>query len=276
MQRTTQGHSPIFIALLSAVLLLLTSVEVTAKEQTVVRFCTPNADVYPFFIFTDQGEVTGINPQILSQVFGHGQLENVAIQYIMRPWKRCDVELRAGTVDMIIGSYNEQRDQFGLYPKEIDPALENSYFSNVEICLTTLNRPNYIAKAQAGLRGETKLTVGVEAGFSQSHGESMVIDWLVIYNYLEKFTLLERGRVDAISEVCSIDQTQIKTKADYAGMQDISTIYEPYVANQAYVVFSEAFATQHADIAKTILTQLDNFDKQSIYQFYQQGKNRAD
>lgn len=276
MHRTVHGHSPLYILLLIAMFLVMTSSPLTAKEPVTVRFCMPDAEVYPFFIFTDDEQPTGINPQILNQVFEQGALEHVAIEYVKRPWKRCDVELRNGNVDMIIGSYNTERDAFGLFPRELGMTGSDYFFSTVEVCLTTLDEPDFVARTRAGLVGDTKLTIGVEAGFSQRHSEQMVIEWLVIYNYLEKFTLLQRGRVDAIAEVCSIDFIPIETKAEYAGMQNITTIYQPYLSNAAYAIFSEDFGYKNGDVANTILTELDKVDKQAVYQNYRPGVNRAE
>ncbi|WP_100658118.1 substrate-binding periplasmic protein [Alteromonas flava] len=238
-----------------------------ANDTLTVNFCVPNADVYPFFIYQN-ATLTGTNPDIMKRVFEQDSLANVQLEFVPRPWKRCDVELKAGTVDMIVGSYRSSRDSIGIYPKEIGAAYAKAIFSTVEVCLTTLSNEALIEKVSAGLKGGNKLTVGVEAGFSQQHSDNVVFEWLVLYNYLEKYRLLEKGRVDAIAQVCSIDKNPIKTKVEDAGFQNITTIYPPYLSSDGFVIFSEQFINQHEEIAKRILDGLESIDKQSIFENY--------
>ncbi|WP_100643017.1 substrate-binding periplasmic protein [Alteromonas facilis] len=267
MQRKVHQSGLVGIIFVILIQTPFSSVVARANDTLSVNFCVPNADVYPFFIYQD-ATLTGTNPDIMKRVFQQETLSNVNLEFVPRPWKRCDIELKAGTVDMIVGSYRESRDSVGIYPKEIGAPYDKAVFSTVEVCLTTLNNTAHIEKVRAGLNGEDKLTVGVEAGFSQQHKENVVFEWLVLYNYLEKFRLLEKGRVDAIAQVCSIDNTPIKTKAEDAGLQNIITLYPPYLSSEGYVIFSEQFMAQHADIAKTILDELGRIDKQAIFQNY--------
>ena len=96
---------------------------------------------------------------------------------------------------------------------------------------------------------------------------------MVIYNHIEKYRLLEKGRVDAIVQVCSMDGFPIATKAEAYGYQDFETLYPPYQSNPGYIVFSHQFAEKHTEIANTILLAMQKVDRKAIYSRYRSVSN---
>lgn len=247
--------------------LLLCSKAVVSQEPLNVRFCIPNADVYPFYSY-QAGVPGGSNPDIVKQAFISPSLTHTQLEFVQRPWKRCNIELRDGSVDFVIGSYDEERDEIGVYPNELGIALEDSVFSTAQVCLISREGEQYDRTLQ-GLAGSNAIVVGVEAGFSQGHPAHMAIDWLVIYNHIVKYQLLEKGRVDAIAQVCGIDDQPILTKAKAVGQKDFITLYPPYLSSPAYVIFSQSFADNHRETAIQIHEALQVLDKTAIYQRFQ-------
>lgn len=246
--------------------------EVMEEPIINVRFCIPNADVYPFFKFGDEG-ISGINPDLIREAFNHKSLQQARLELVPRPWKRCDKELSSGEIDMVIGSYSKERDDAGIYPDELDFALEDMVISTADVCFISIPGAQ-LQKTRAGMREKAKFLVAIEAGFSQSHGPDISPTWVVMYNHLEKYRLLEMGRVDAIVQVCSMDNFPIDTKAEAFGYKDFITMQPPYQSNPAYVIFSQKFATQYPSLARKILQQTQKIDKQKIYaRYHSDGQN---
>lgn len=251
--------------LLIVVALLLCS-DVYGQTKTPVKFCVPNGDVYPFFLDVN-ADITGTNPDIIKAAFEREPLQKAELDYVHRPWKRCNIELKSGAIDLIIGGYAAERDQAGVYPNELGFNLADMVFSTADVCFVSIKGPQ-MDKAREGMAGKAPFNVGVEAGFSQKHEPNIYPEWLVIYNHLEKYRLLQKGRVDAIVQVCAMDQFPIATKAENAGFQDFVTLYPPYLSNPAYVVFSHLFVEKNPELAKTILEEIQKVDKQQIYSRY--------
>ena len=266
MQQTKTKFYPAFLSLLFFFTALLAVPPLQAQHQKSVRFCIPNADVYPFFIYTDN-QISGTNPDIMRAIFAKQSLQNYRIEFVQRPWKRCNVELQQGTVDFVIGSYTKERDSLAVYPNELGLVNAENVFSTADICFISANGEQ-LERTRNGMAGQNSFTVGAEAGFSQNHDSNMVIDWLVIYNHLEKYRLLQKGRVDAISQVCALDNHPIATKAQVSGFQDFVTVYPAYLSSPGYIVFSRQFIKRNSLLAKTMLLEANNIDKAKIYAKY--------
>lgn len=204
---------------------------------------------------------------MMKAAFSQKTLQKANLKFVQRPWKRCNMELQSGGIDIIIGGYEEERDRVGIYPNELGFELKDMIVSTAGVCFITAEGQQ-MQKTLEGLAGLSAFNVGVEAGFSQDHDPDIQPKWLVIYNHLEKYRLLEMGRVDAIVQVCSMDEYPIATKAEAFGYQDFITLTPPYLSNPAYAVFSGKFASEHPQLAKDILQSLQAVDKTKIYEKY--------
>ncbi len=241
----------------------------TEQSSTIVRFCAPHNNVYPFFV-TDNGNLSGINADMLQQLFNKRSLSDVTLSFVRRPWKRCNSDLENGEVDMMIGGYDAKRNNV-VYPSELGFALGDTAISTAEVCFSSIPGEQ-MENARRGLRGESSFIVGIEAGFSKQHSSAIKPQWVVLFNPIEKFRMLEMGRVDAIVQVCSMDgEHPIKTEAEAIGFNDFKTLYPPYLSNPAYAVFSEKFAKAHRDVAVRIVTESQNLDKGIIFSQYRPG-----
>ena len=273
MQRSEVTFYARSLGLMFLAITFFTAIPFKAFSKETVRFCIPSADVYPFFSF-DQAEISGTNPDIMRAVFAKPALQNVNLEFVQRPWKRCNVELQQGSIDFIIGSYTGARDHVAVYPNELGLDIEETVFSTADVCFISA-KGEQLDRTRRGIAGENTFTVGAEAGFSQNHADNLAIDWLVIYNHLEKYRLLEKGRVDAISQVCALDGVPIATKAEVSGFKDFVTLFPPYLSSPGYIIFSQAFIDNRRELAETILREVNTIDKVSIYTQYQSGKNDA-
>lgn len=239
----------------------------TSQGKQSVSICAPDADVYPFFIYQKSEPASGTNPDIINAAFDTPDLHNVELQIVKRPWKRCNLELQSGAIDMVVGGYDVNRDKVGVYPNELGFELADMVFSTADVCFISV-KGSQMKRTQRGIAGESQFNVAVIAGFSQEHKPDINPKWFVIYNHIDKYRLLQKGRVDAMVQVCSMDGYPIDTKAETTGFTDFETLYPPYLSNPAYIVFSPAFVEQHTELAKQILHAVNKVDKKAIYSRY--------
>lgn len=258
---------PCVLSLLVSVTLTNSQLANADQQASVpVRFCIPTADVYPFFIF-DKNKITGINPDLMVSAFENGPVQDAHLDYIKLPWKRCNLALQSGEIDFIIGGYDPTRDEVGIYPNELGFDLKQMVVSTADVCFVSIEGQQK-EKTLQGMAGEVPFAVGIEAGFSQNHNPSIFPNWVVMYNHLEKYQLLEKGRVDAIVQVCSMDNYPIDTKAQNSGFENFVTLYPPYLSNPAYIIYSHDFVAQHESLAKQILLATQRVDRQLVYSRY--------
>lgn len=251
--------SPAFSALLSS------KFETKSKDDSavVVRFCVPNSDIYPFY-FTVNNRLTGFNAEVLNQLFTPENFPNVKLELVRLPWKRCVAALANSEVDMMIGGYNEEYENL-VFPFELGFEFEESVISTVDVCFFSLEGEQ-MQRTRDGMRGEGLFIVGIEAGFSKRIAMNITPRWLELYNPLEKYSMLQKGRVDAIIQICAMDGVPIKTVAETMGFNDFQMFYPPYLTNHGYAVFSESFARQHEKLAKRIISLSTKVDKKRIYE----------
>ena len=82
--------------------------------------------------------------------------------------------------------------------------------------------------------------------------------------------MLEKGRIDAIVQVCAMDSAYpITPRVEAVGLKELEALYPAYLSNPAYVVFSEKFAKEHNELAKRIITLSQHIDKARVYSRYQ-------
>ena len=235
-----------------------------------VRFCAPQNDVYPFFI-TEKNLLTGINPDMMRQVFNAKRLPGITLEYVRRPWKRCNTDLETGEVDMMIGGFDASRTNV-TYPSKLGFELDKSVISRAEVCFFSTNGEQ-MERARRGLEGKASFVVGIEAGFSKKHDANIRPRWVELFNPVEKYRMLEMGRVDAIVQVCAMDGVYpIETKAEFTGFTEFENLQPPYLSNPAYVVFSDQFAESNTALAKRIITLSLTINKDLVYERYKPAK----
>jgi polar amino acid transport system substrate-binding protein len=255
----------------SVIAMLLPSFQLFAVENQeahiVIKFCAPQNDIYPFFV-TENGNLTGINPNMMQQVFNQQTLPNVTLKFIKRPWKRCNSDLEKGIVDMMIGGFDANRKSVA-YPSSLGFNLNNSVLSTADVCFFSIGGMQ-MERTKRGMKGISPFIVGIEAGFSKQHDSLIKPQWVELFNPIEKYKMLEKGRVDAIVQVCAMDGNySIESMAETIGFSNFEALYPPYLSNPAYVVFSENFAENNLDLAKRIVELSLKIDKAQVYSQYQ-------
>lgn len=235
-----------------------------------ITFCAPQNDIYPFYL-SENGVLSGINPELIRQVFNQDKLPEVTFSITLRPWKRCNMDLENGAVDMMIGGYDANRENV-VYPSKLGFNLSDSAISTADVCFYSI-AGNQMKRTQSGLKGDASFVVGIEAGFTKQHRDEIRVKWLELFNPIEKYRMLEKGRVDAIVQVCSMDSKyQLESRAETAGYKNFVKLDPPYLSNPAYPVFSENFANEHRDLAKRIVTLFQEVDREKVYSRYQPRK----
>lgn len=250
-------------------IMTLPSPEVSAQADTLhttVIFCASEDDVYPFFV-TENDELSGVNIRMLRQIFNGKRLPNTSLNVVRRPWKRCNIDLQNGAVDLMIAGYLAGRKNV-VYPSELGLPLRDSAISTADICFLT-SAGAQLEKTNKGMTEGTEFVVGIPAGFSKQVQNNIRPKWVELFNPAEKYKMLQMGRVDAIVEVCALGKDYpIKTVAETKGYDSFITISPPYLSNPAYIVFSEKFAKSHRELARRIIVESQNIDKQTAFAPY--------
>jgi hypothetical protein len=238
----------------------------TNTEHITVTFCASEDDVYPFFV-TENSELSGINIRMLKQIFDDKRIPNTSLQVVRRPWKRCNIDLQNGSVDLMIAGYLAERKDV-VYPSGLGLPLRENAISTADICFLSLEGLQ-LEKTNKGMTEGTEFVVGIPAGFSKQVQNNIRPKWVELFNPAEKYKMLEMGRVDAIVEVCALGKGYpIKTVAETEGYDSFITVYPPYLSNPAYIVFSEKFAMSHRGLAKQIIVESQNVNKQTAFAPY--------
>ena len=235
------------------------------ESSTSVTFCAPESNIYPFFMM-ENGVLTGINPDMMRQIFNEGSLPGVNLKYVRRPWKRCKAELENGTVDMMISGFDAEYSNI-VYPSALGFNLNDSIISTASLCFASITGKQ-MDKVRSGIAKGTPFKVGVAAGFSKEHSSQITPVWKEMFNPEDKYRMLETGRVDAIIHVCAMDDYPIETKAKLLGFTEFETIFPPYLSNPAFVVFSKKFSNKHKVLAKQIISVSLTIDKVEVYKRY--------
>ncbi len=237
------------------------------STRTIVKFCAPQNNVYPFFLSDNDG-LTGINPDMMKQVFTESILPEAILIYVQKPWKRCNADLESGVVDMMIGGFDPKREGVA-YPPTLGFKLTDAILSTADVCFFSI-RGEQMERTRAGIQDKSSFIVGIEAGFSKQHNTTVKPRWVELFNPTEKYRLLEKGRIDAIVQVCAMDSAYpITPRVEAVGLKELEALYPAYLSNPAYVVFSEKFAKEHNELAKRIITLSQHIDKARVYSRYQ-------
>ena len=130
-----------------------------AQQNASIRFCVPQDDIYPFYI-TESNTLTGINPDILKQIFNRDTLPTVTLEIVRMPWKRCNVDLAEGTVDMMIGGVGADPN-FVVYPSQLGFSMVDSVVSTADVCFFTMSGDQK-QRTLLGMQGKAPFVVGVE------------------------------------------------------------------------------------------------------------------
>lgn len=237
------------------------------SSQTTIKFCVPHNNVFPFFI-TENNRLTGISIDLMLRIFANKALLNTRLEFVKRPWKRCNADLENGLVDMMIGGYDENR-QNVVYPIKLGFNMEDSMVSTANVCFSSVPGKQ-MRKTQNGIEHGAPFIVGIEAGFSKRHSSDINPRWVVLYNPIEKYSMLEKGRIDAIVQVCAMDtKYPIETSSQSEGFDTLEPVFPAYLSNPAYIIFSHAFANTHQVLATQIIDLSKSIDKAKIYKRYQ-------
>jgi hypothetical protein len=126
----------------------------------------------------------------------------------------CNADLENGKVDMMIGRFDAKRENV-VYPSKLGFSLSASIISTANVCFTSVTGIQ-LGKVRNGMEGGSSFIVGIEAGFSKQHSSKMKPQWIVLFNPTEKYRMFEKGRVDAIVRVFTMDADYpIETKAEW-------------------------------------------------------------
>ncbi|MQA41811.1 substrate-binding periplasmic protein [Rugamonas aquatica] len=245
-----------------ACLLLLAAALPAAAEPQLVRLCQDAEDVYPWTLKARPG----LNNILLKIV--EARL-NIVLEISLRPWKRCQEELKAGSIDgMFAISYLAERQQFGRYPMRAgqpDPAkrlMTDSY---------SLYRRS--GDEQVGWDGSVLRSpgpVGAQRGYSvveqlQTLGAGVDTGTYPVEDNLRKLAM---GRLAAVALRTQEGDSMLLTHREFNGK--LEKLAPPLAEKPYYLMLSHQFVAHNARLAQRIWDSIEAVRDSVEYRVFEQ------
>lgn len=239
-----------YTALLNAAL-LLTLASAHADTTVSVRMCYEEQQLEPYFMGTGPippRENPGIFIEMLNML--NNELINISVDFHRAPWKRCLNEIKQGKTDVLIASYDNDREALGIYPmkeKQVDISLS---ISSASYCLFT-SRDSELSWSGSTFNFIPTKPFAVPQGYSiisllEKHDMPIVLT----NSSVAALDLLAKKRVEAAATYCESGAHYLFQHAE----QKTGIIARSPVLNhrEAYLVFSKSFWSKHANEAQQI------------------------
>jgi len=246
--------------MLQRFLLLICVIACTSAQATTLKFCYESKELLPHY----RGEgviVPSERPGAAIEIIQalDSKVENIKVEFIREPWKRCLNDLKLGKVDALIARHSTGREGFAKYPKnqsgDLDP---NKSVSTSATC--------FIHKKNLPLEWDGKtLKMDLPQGIAIPRGYSLVDDLkkkgFQIYETVsvrKAHDLLFSGRVGTTLGDCN-------NKTLPSGFIENK---HPIIETYGYLVFSHQFYSFYPDLTESIWNELQQIDDKAYYNKY--------
>ncbi len=244
------------IALLAcAALIAAACPRLSAAEP--IRLCQDSEDVYPWTLKNRPG-LNNILLKIVEAKLG------LSLVFVSEPWKRCQEEMKSGTVDgMFAISYLPQRQEFGVYPmagKGADPAKRLMSDGYSLFRRTGDNSVSWNGKALV-----TTGPVGAQRGYSileQLQQLNARID-SGTYAVDDNLRKLLMGRVAAVALRTLEGDSMLLTNREFTGQ--LERLPQPLVEKPYYLMLSRQFVAAHDKQARAIWDMIEQVRQSPEY-----------
>ncbi|MBQ4833744.1 amino acid ABC transporter substrate-binding protein [Pseudoalteromonas sp. MMG010] len=234
-------------------------------KPTVIKFCYEDKHVPP--MYAGEGLVIptqnpGASIEILRKL--DASFNDMTIEYIRAPWRRCLADLKNNKVHSIIATYRAARKDFAVYPTLNNRINERGAISRFGMCL--VGESSFRNAFVNSKPNNKKFSVAIPFAYGVNHRIDKT--QFTIYNTLSNkhsYTLLEKGVVDASLDICQINGENV---AGYPFHSKVSQIYPPLHINDGYVVFSLAFYKQNETLTNKIWQWFEHNDTVPTYLKY--------
>lgn len=247
--------------------ILLCSFPVYAEKPEFV-FAYEDREGFPAYLGNGHEvpvENPGIDIEILRLV---EQQVPIKLVLIRLPWKRCLVELGAGSVSAIEASHKKDREKLGVYPRNIDGVVDSSKR------LTSETYSLYTRKGSA-LRYDThtKQFVNLKGLLGAQSGYSIVEELRKLGHNIEEsestFTNLQKlalGRLEGI--ITQDSQTDFQIRKFPKKFASIVKTEPPVKTKPYYFIISHQFAKKYPKLTQQIWDTVAELRKTKLPELY--------
>lgn len=241
------------------ILLLLVLLPLTSQADSKLLFCYEDKDSYPWVMVNQ----TGLNLELLALAAEANQLQ---IDYVAVPWKRCLAGLARGRYDgAFASSFKAERLSMGRYPTDSDGRLDER--KRLHTSVYSLYRHSGSAVGWNG-KEFRHLTgaIGSLSGFSisdflRSHGATVDES---SRDPLALLRMLKERRVDAVALQSLRADFVLKNHPALA--LDIERTELPLEEKAYYLMLSNAFCQAQPLMAQRLWAEIERQRESPIYQ----------
>lgn len=229
----------------------------------VLRLCQDSEDVYPWTL----KERPGLNNILLKIV--EAKLE-LTMQVEARPWRRCQEELKAGTMDgMFAISYLPQRQDFGAYPMSgSGPDTSRRLMSDG---YSLFRRKDDSSTRWDGKALRVNGTVGAQRAYSvvpQLEALGAHVDD-GSYPPEDNLRKLLMGRLAAVALRSQEGDSILASHREFHGR--IERLPQPLAEKPYYLMLSHQFVARHGALAQQLWTTIGQVRESVEYRVFEES-----
>ena len=229
----------------------------------VLRLCQDSEDVYPWTL----KDRPGLNNILLKIV--EAKLE-LTLQIDARPWRRCQEELKAGTMDgMFAISYLPQRQDFGAYPM-------NGNSPDTSRRLMSDGYSLFRRKDDNGTRWDGKaLQVSGPVGAQRAYSVVPQLEALGArvdegsYPPEDNLRKLLMGRLAAVALRSQEGDSILASHREFHGR--IERLAQPLVEKPYYLMLSHQFVARHGALAQQLWNMIGQVRESVEYRVFEES-----
>ena len=232
------------------VLYCLASVNHQASATTQISFCYEEQQLPPWFM-GESAEIPATAPGIFIDMLYllDKRIPEINISLHRVPWKRCLNELKTAESDMVVASYQKERESFAAYPMVQNQPNPNMAISRAESCLFTSKN------SELNWNGEQFTNVN-EHPIAVPQGYSAVallkeFDLPLVFtnSSFAAMELLRKNRVEGTVTFCAVGKNYINSQPSEL---DIVARHPSLRQRHGYLVFSKIFRAKHPELSQQI------------------------
>jgi len=230
-----------------------------ASKLTTLTYCYENKEFLPHFTGNNTNIPTqkpGAEIEILQAL--DKSLANVKFHFLREPWLRCLRSLERGKVDAVIGSYNDERAKFAVFPWHNGKIDIKRAYLRIDTCLL-LQKGIGLRWDGKTLTSRKKISIAIPRGYNSINSfKNKHFDIYLTDSPEKAHSLLFHRRV-----LASISACNLKKYPDFIELNK-----DPIKKHYGYFMFSKQFYQQHTELAEQLWNNLAQIDKASYYRKY--------
>ncbi len=223
----------------------------TLYAAETIRFCYEDVNVYPWITGNDMGLA-------ISEMYIVEKLTHLKFSLIRLPWKRCLLETQLGEMDgAIAASFNNERDQWGVYPKTSTHQLNREFRLHTDSFYLYARNDSSIQWKNKKLLNIGTNPIGVQLGYSVGF-DLQKAGYPIKSSYTSSLELLKELDFNTIKIAVLQDYETIKTLEEHPILKkSIKRLQPPFKVADQYLLFSKKFNSTNSKLAQTIWKSIE-------------------